>query len=105
VNADERISDQTTDAIEVAVQEGVSFVPSSDVAAAAEAAGLDQATTDAVVENYEGSQITSLKTGLLAAGFVAMAALFFTGGLPASRPTDDEDDDGLASVPAAGASP
>jgi EmrB/QacA subfamily drug resistance transporter len=91
VQADDRISAEITTEVELAVESGVSFVPSAEVEAAAAIAGLDETTTEAVVENYESSQITALKTGLLAAGFSAAAALLFTGGLPATKPEADFD--------------
>jgi hypothetical protein len=53
---------------------------------AATAAGLDAATTDALVDDYEAAQLQALKTGLLVAAGIALAALMFTGQLPARRP-------------------
>ncbi len=55
---------------------------STDIEAAVEAAGLDQATTDAIVDDYEAAQIRSLKAGLLVVGLLALASLAFTGELP-----------------------
>ncbi|MCC7076914.1 MAG: MFS transporter [Acidimicrobiia bacterium] len=90
VGADERISDATHEAVSIAVQGNVSFVASSDVAAAAEAAGLDPEEADAVVENYEEAQLSALKVGLLAAGFVAAVALMVTTGLPSRVPRGED---------------
>ena len=49
-------------------------------------AGLDEATTQAVVEDYEQAQLRALKAGLLAAALIALASLAFTKDLPRSIP-------------------
>jgi MFS family permease len=82
IQADERISDQVAAQVGVAVESGVDFVSSADIEAAAQAAGLDEATTAAIVDDYEAAQLRSLKTGLLAAAFIALASLAFTKHLP-----------------------
>jgi hypothetical protein len=65
----------------------VSFVSTDQVRSSADEAGIDPATTDALVEHYADAQLTALKTALLAAGFIVLAAFFTTGSLP-SRPAD-----------------
>lgn len=82
------ISAEVSQQVGVRLEGQVSFVDSDSVRAAATEAGLDTATTDAIVESYSDSQLTALKTALLAAGFIVLAAFFTTGGLP-SRPPDD----------------
>ncbi|MCU0267608.1 MAG: MFS transporter [Acidimicrobiales bacterium] len=82
VQADERISAEVQDAVTVAVEGPVSFVASSDVRQAAEEAGISPAEVDALVEDYEESQLRALETGLLISAFIAAGALLFTGGLP-----------------------
>ena len=49
-------------------------------------AGLDAATTAAIVDDYEQAQLRSLKAGLLAAALLALVSLAFTGGLPGKVP-------------------
>jgi EmrB/QacA subfamily drug resistance transporter len=61
---------------------GIDFVSSDQVAAAAQQAGLDEATTTAIVDDYEAAQINSLKTGLLGAALLALLSLPFTRNLP-----------------------
>jgi hypothetical protein len=63
----------------------VSFVSADQVAAGAQDAGLDETTTDALVESYEDAQLKALKTALLFAGFIVVAAFFTTGPLPTRR--------------------
>jgi MFS family permease len=97
VSADDRISDEVAEQVGIATQSGATFVAASQVEAAATDAGLDAATVDALVENYEQSQLASLKVGLLVAGLFALGTLPFTKGLPSTRPADEEEptDEGL----------
>ena len=58
--------------IEAATEAGIDFVASEDVEAALLDAGLDEATTAAIVDDYEQAQLRSLKAGLLAAALIAL---------------------------------
>jgi EmrB/QacA subfamily drug resistance transporter len=87
ISSDPRISDEVNQQVGVRLEGSVSFVDADQVRAGATDAGLDTATTDAIVENYEDAQLQALKTALLAAGFIVLAAFFTTGSLP-SRPAD-----------------
>jgi EmrB/QacA subfamily drug resistance transporter len=78
---------------ELAVSDGVSFVPSDQVRAAATEAGLDPAVVDVVVTGYEEAQLFALKVGLLAAALLAVAALAGTRDLPSGRPRPPDDED------------
>jgi len=100
VQEDPRISDQVAAQVGVAVGSGIDFVASADIEAAAQQAGLDEATTQAIVDDYEEAQLRSLKTGLLAAAFIAFASLAFTKDLPARVASIEEapDDDGVAAT-------
>ena len=106
VEADERISAEIAAQVGVAVDSGLDFVPSSEVEAAVRAAGLDEATTEALVEDYEAAQLRSLKVGLLATMFIALASLAFTKDLPSGaarrEPTADPGQVGLAGGAASG---
>ncbi len=61
---------------------GIDFVTSAQVEAAAREAGLDAATTTAVVENYEEAQLRALRVGLLGATLLAVLSLPLTRHLP-----------------------
>jgi len=52
---------------------------------AARRAGLDRATTAALVESYEEAQLEALKTAFLFAALLVIASFFATGNLPARR--------------------
>ena len=82
VEGDPRVSDEAAVTVSTAVSGSGDFVSSDQVAAAATEAGLDEATTAAIVEDYEQAQLGALKAGLLAAGLLALASLAFTANLP-----------------------
>jgi EmrB/QacA subfamily drug resistance transporter len=85
VREDGRISDEVSSALEVKLSAGGSFVASEEVRAGAEAAGLDPATTDALVENYEDAQLKALKTAFLFAAFLTVCSFWATRRLPTQR--------------------
>jgi hypothetical protein len=66
-------------------------VPSDQVETVIREAGIDEATTAAVVNDYEDASIKALKVGLLAAAFLALLSLAFTGDLPHDPPSRNED--------------
>jgi hypothetical protein len=84
IEQDDRISDEVNAQVGVAVSGGADFVDADHIADAAADAGLDEATTAALVEDYETAQIQSLKAGLLVAGLLALASLAFTRHLPST---------------------
>jgi MFS family permease len=84
IQQDERISAEVAAQVGVAAESGVDFVSSTDIEVAAQASGLDAATTAAVVDDYEAAQLQALKAGLLAAALIALASLAFTGNLPSA---------------------
>ena len=87
VQHDSRISAEVSNQVGVAAGSGLNFVSSDQVESAAKQAGLDQATTAAVKDDYETAQLRSLKAGLLGAAFLALISLAFTGELPHEQPT------------------
>jgi EmrB/QacA subfamily drug resistance transporter len=82
IESDPRISSEVSSAASVAVGSGIDFVASDQIQSAAEQAGLDEATTAALVDDYEQAQIAALKAGLLAAAFIALISLATTRDLP-----------------------
>ena len=66
----------------VAVGSGIDLVSADQIGAAAQEAGLDEPTTEALVDDYESAQLLALKSGLLAAAFLALLSLAFTRDLP-----------------------
>ena len=79
------ISDEVKQEVGIRVQGDVSFVESDQVRGAATEEGLDEPEVDALVEDYEDAQLQALKTGLLIAGLIVVAAFAGTRRLPTSR--------------------
>ena len=90
VAQDPRVSAEVKQQVGIKLEGNVSFVSIDQVQAAADDAGLDKQTADAITESYAEAQLTALKTGLLIAGLLVCAAFFATRSLPsevqAARP-------------------
>ena len=93
VKHDSRISAEVSTQVGVAAGSGLTFVSSDHIESAAKKAGLDKATTAAVVDDYETAQLRSLKAGLLGAAFLALISLAFTGELPHQQPAPSKTPD------------
>jgi Na+/melibiose symporter-like transporter len=87
VEHDPRISADVSAQVGVAAGSNTNFVSSTQVGNAAKQAGLDEASTAALVDDYEAAQLRALKAGLLTAALLALASLGFTGELPHNRPS------------------
>jgi MFS family permease len=85
---DPAIPSAVTAQTEVAVSGGVSFIPADEVRTAATDAGMDAAVADVLVADYQEAQLFALKSGLLAATALAVAALAVTRHLPSERPPE-----------------
>ncbi len=81
-----QISAQVSQQIGVSAGNNTNFLSADQVTTAAQQAGLDQATTDAVVSDYEDAQLVALKAGLFAAALLALASLASTRNLPHEKP-------------------
>lgn len=86
VEDDPAIADDVAAQVGVAAGNGIDFVAADQIGAAASEAGLDEATTAAIVADYEAAQLRALKAGLLATMFLAIAALATTRRLPHEQP-------------------
>ena len=86
IEHDSRISAQVSTQVGVAAVSNTNFVSSSQIESAATQAGLDEATTAALVDDYETAQLRSLKAGLLGAALLALFSLGFTRELPHDQP-------------------
>jgi EmrB/QacA subfamily drug resistance transporter len=84
---DAQISDQVTQKVEVQLSAGGSFVASSQVEKAAEAAQIPAPETDALVSHYEDAQLKALKLAFLVAALLVLASFWSTRRLPAQRLT------------------
>jgi hypothetical protein len=86
VATDERLPTVVTQQVGIAVESGLDFLSTDQLAAAAAKAGLDPASATALVEDYADAQITSLKVGLLAAAVRPLGSIPFTRNLPHGDP-------------------
>lgn len=82
---DPGISKDVSDRVQVQLSAGGSFVAADEVKAGATAAGLDPATVDALVENYEDAQLQALKTAFLFAALLVLVSFWATRRLPNRR--------------------
>ncbi len=88
VAANPKVSADVREGVEVRLSSGVSFVAAEEVEAGATAAGVDPATVDALVADYEDAQLKALKTAFLLAALLVLASLFTARNLP-SEPFGD----------------
>ena len=87
IAGDPQISNQVEQQVQVQMSAGGSFVPSEQVRAAAEAADVPAASTDALVGHYEDAQLTALKLAFLVAALLTLASFWSTRRLPPHRLT------------------
>ncbi len=85
VASNPQIESGVQEQVQTRLSSGGSFVPASEVEAAAQKEGLDQPTVDALVSDYESSQLNALKTGFLFAAFLTLASFLATRRLPTRR--------------------
>lgn len=85
VASNPQIGDEAKGQVETRLSSGGSFVASTQIEAAATEAGLDDATVDEIVDDYEDAQLKALKTALLFAALLVLASFFATRNLPSRR--------------------
>ncbi|AWT41114.1 MULTISPECIES: MFS transporter [Streptomyces] len=79
---DPRLSQAARDEVGVALEAGITFVPTDQVRSAAERAGLPPSEVEAVADSYAAAQLDGLKAAILATGGVALASFLVTPHLP-----------------------
>jgi len=85
---------ELSDAIEVEVGAGASFIAADTLEQGLVEAGIDDDNTDAVVDQYRDAQLRALKTGLLIAALLSVVSLTFTRNLPGrdeSEPVEEQE--------------
>ncbi|HET7490066.1 MAG TPA: MFS transporter [Acidimicrobiales bacterium] len=73
----------------VELASGVPFVSDEQLETALLDAGVDQATTDAIVQENVDARIAALRTSLSLLALLTLLALFFTPGLPTVQASDE----------------
>ncbi len=99
VTNDQRISAEISTQVGVAAGNGIDFVSIDEVEAAAAKAGLDQPTTEAIIDNYQQAELKALNTGLLAAGLLVLLSLSSTRNLPHDKPGSSAADGAQVGAP------
>jgi MFS family permease len=87
---DGRLGADVVAGLTAAVEGGVDFVASDDVATQLDAAGVAADDAAVIVESYEDAQLRALRGGLLGAALLALVALLATGNLPAKVEVAEE---------------
>jgi EmrB/QacA subfamily drug resistance transporter len=82
-----QLSEETREQVGVALEAGITFVPTDQVRSAAERAGLPQSEVDTVADSYASAQLQGLKAAILATGGIALAGFLVTPHLPTARET------------------
>jgi EmrB/QacA subfamily drug resistance transporter len=82
---DPRLSEETRERTGVALEAGISFIPTDQVRSAAERAGLPPSEVEALTDAYATAQLNGLKAALLAAGGITLASYLVTPHLPTGR--------------------
>lgn len=85
VQSSPELSRSVQDEVSVRLESSVSFVSTDQFEQGARAAGVPADETKALVDDYESAQLSALKVGLLACGFIALASLLATRNLPRRR--------------------
>jgi len=82
VTADTSISEPVREQVGIALDSGVSFITTDQVATELADAGVPDSEAAVLVDHYSEAQLQALKTGLLVAGLVVLASFAFTRHLP-----------------------
>ena len=85
IAANPKISADVEERVQIQMSAGASFVSAAEVEAGAAKAGLDPATSAALVSEYEDAQLAALKTAFLCAALLVLASFFATRRLPTRR--------------------
>jgi len=85
VKSDPQLSASVQQQVGVRLESSVTFADTANVEQAARSAGVSSQETAALVSHYADAQLKALKLGILACGFVALAALLATRHLPRRR--------------------
>ncbi|MGW3410626.1 MFS transporter [Streptomyces sp. NPDC000888] len=79
------LSEETRQQTGVALEAGITFVPTEQVRSAAERAGLPPPEVDALADSYASAQLDGLKAAILATGGITLLSFLVTPHLPNGR--------------------
>ncbi|MFD5627419.1 MFS transporter [Streptomyces sp. NPDC127072] len=79
------LSEEARQQTGVALEAGITFVPTDQVRSAAERAGLPPSEVEAVTDSYASAQLDGLKAAILATGGITLVSFLVTPHLPTRR--------------------
>jgi predicted MFS family arabinose efflux permease len=99
IDSNPHLSQATKDTANVSLEAGVPFVPASEVATAADQAGIPPDEVHVVVDAYADSELAALKAGLLLAAFIILGSFVSTRTLPTTAMGSGPPDEVAAATP------
>jgi MFS family permease len=81
------VPDEVVTQANVQLSSGGEFISDAQLQSSLEQAGVDEQTTQAVVDENEQARVDGLRATLSLLGLFALIALFFTGRIPTEQPT------------------
>ncbi|MGH3507621.1 MAG: MFS transporter [Nocardioidaceae bacterium] len=87
IESDPAVPDELVSTAEIELASGVPFISDDDLSEALTDQGVEGDTADAVMDENAEARVTGLRTSLSVLALVALAALFFTRGIPTRQPT------------------
>lgn len=97
---DPRLSDEARAQTGVALEAGITFVPTDQVRTAAERAGLPPSEVDALTDSYASAQLAGLKAAILVTGGITLASFLVTRHLPTGGTGRSRQPGGASGAPA-----
>lgn len=91
IEDDPAVPDEVSSRAAVELTGGVPFVSDDDLEAALRGAGVDEEAVPAIVDDNAEARIVALRASLAVVALVALAALFFTPGIPSVQASDETD--------------
>ena len=88
----EAVPPEVTSQAQVQLSSGVPFVSDAQLEAGLAEAGVDEATSAAIVEENTEARLAGLRSALIVLALVAVIAFFAAGGLPTRQPGSPEPD-------------
>jgi MFS family permease len=88
LDSDPAVSDELSSRAEVELSSGIPFVSDAQLEDGLAAAGVDQATADAVVEENATARIEGLRAALAVLALITFLALWSSRRLPTTQPSD-----------------
>ena len=86
ISSNPDVPNQVTSQAEVELSSGIPFVSDAQLETALDDAGVDQTTTDAIVDENAAARIDGLRAALAVLALLAVVALFATRQLPTTQP-------------------